>query len=31
VMLSLAVLILLVPLFGKFNAWRLRALEQKGG
>jgi putative tricarboxylic transport membrane protein len=31
VMLSLAVLTLLVPLFGKFNAWRLRALEQKGG
>lgn len=31
VMLSLALLILLVPLFGKFNAWRLRALEQKGG
>jgi putative tricarboxylic transport membrane protein len=31
VMLLLAVLILLVPLFGKFNAWRLRALEQKGG
>jgi hypothetical protein len=31
VMLSLAVLILLVPLFGKFNAWRLRALEQEGG
>ncbi len=29
VMLSLAVLILLVPLFGKFNAWRLKALEQK--
>ena len=29
VMLSLAVLILLVPLFGKFNAWRVRALEQK--
>jgi len=31
VMLLLAVLILLVPLFGKLNAWRLRALEQKGG
>jgi putative tricarboxylic transport membrane protein len=31
VMLLLAVLILLVPLFGKFNTWRLRALEQKGG
>jgi putative tricarboxylic transport membrane protein len=29
VMLSLAVLILLVPLFNKANAWRLRALEQK--
>src|SRR3989475_4544999 len=28
VMLSLAVLVLLVPMFGKFNAWRLRALEQ---
>ena len=27
VMLSLAVLILLVPLFGKFNAWRLKALK----
>src|SRR6202008_2703184 len=27
VMLSLALLILLIPLFGKFNAWRLRALE----
>jgi len=26
-MLSLALLILLVPLFGKLNAWRLRALE----
>jgi hypothetical protein len=23
----LALLILLIPLFGKFNAWRLRALE----
>jgi putative tricarboxylic transport membrane protein len=28
-MLSLALLILLVPLFNKANAWRLRALEQK--
>jgi len=28
VMLSLAVLILLVPLFNKFNHWRLRALEK---
>src|SRR5690349_13519408 len=28
VLLSCAVLILLIPLFGKFNAWRLRALEQ---
>jgi len=28
VVLSLAVLVLLVPMFGKFNAWRLRALEQ---
>jgi putative tricarboxylic transport membrane protein len=27
VMLSLAVVILMIPLFGKFNAWRLRALE----
>jgi putative tricarboxylic transport membrane protein len=27
VMLSLAVLILLIPLFGKLNAWRLRAVE----
>jgi putative tricarboxylic transport membrane protein len=27
VMLSLALLILLIPLFGKFNAWRLRALK----
>jgi putative tricarboxylic transport membrane protein len=26
-MLSLAVLILLIPLFGKINSWRLRALE----
>jgi putative tricarboxylic transport membrane protein len=26
-MLALALLILLIPLFGKFNAWRLRALE----
>ena len=26
-MLSLALLILLIPLFGKLNAWRLRALE----
>ena len=29
VMLSLAVLVLSIPLFGKFNAWRLRALEQE--
>ena len=28
VMLSLAVLVLLIPMFGKLNAWRLRALEQ---
>ena len=28
-MLSLALLILLIPLFNKANAWRLRALEQK--
>jgi putative tricarboxylic transport membrane protein len=27
VMLSLALLILVVPLFGKLNAWRLRAME----
>jgi putative tricarboxylic transport membrane protein len=27
VMLSLALLILLIPLFGKLNAWRLRVLE----
>ena len=27
VMLSLALLILLVPLFGKLNAWRLKALK----
>jgi putative tricarboxylic transport membrane protein len=27
VLLGLAALILLVPLFGKFNAWRLKALE----
>jgi len=27
-MLSLAVLVLLIPMFGKLNAWRLRALEQ---
>jgi putative tricarboxylic transport membrane protein len=29
VMLSLAVLVLLIPVFGKLNAWRLRALEQE--
>ncbi len=29
VMLSLAALVLLVPMFGRFNAWRLRALEQE--
>jgi putative tricarboxylic transport membrane protein len=28
VMLSLALLILLIPLFNKVNSWRLRALEQ---
>src|SRR5213595_694036 len=28
VMLSFAVLVLLIPMFGKLNAWRLRALEQ---
>jgi putative tricarboxylic transport membrane protein len=28
-MLSLALLVLLVPLFNKANAWRVRALEQK--
>jgi len=27
VMLSLALLILLIPLFGKFNAWRVKALK----
>jgi putative tricarboxylic transport membrane protein len=27
VLLSVALLILMIPLFGKFNAWRLRALE----
>jgi putative tricarboxylic transport membrane protein len=27
VMLSLALLILVIPLFGKFNAWRLKALK----
>jgi hypothetical protein len=27
-MLSLAVLILLIPVFTQVNAWRLRALEQ---
>jgi putative tricarboxylic transport membrane protein len=31
VMLSLALLILLIPLFNKANAWRLRALEQNDG
>jgi TctA family transporter len=30
VMLALAVLILLLPLFRKANAWRVRALEQNG-
>ena len=29
VMLSFALVILLVPLFSRFNSWRLRALEQK--
>src|SRR5688572_31382983 len=29
-MLALAVLILLLPLFRKANAWRVRALEQNG-
>jgi len=28
VMLSLALLILLIPLFNKLNAWRLQALEE---
>jgi len=28
-MLALALLILLVPLFSRFNTWRLRALEQE--
>jgi TctA family transporter len=31
VMLSLALLVLLIPVFGKLNAWRLRALEQEQG
>jgi putative tricarboxylic transport membrane protein len=30
-MLSLALLILLIPLFNKVNSWRLRALQQNGG
>jgi len=30
VMLGLAVLILLLPLFRKANAWRVRALEENG-
>jgi putative tricarboxylic transport membrane protein len=29
VMLSLALLILLIPLFSRVNTWRMRALEQK--
>ena len=29
VMLSFALVILLIPLFSRFNSWRLRALEQK--
>ena len=29
VMLSLALLVLLIPMFGKLNAWRLKALEQE--
>jgi putative tricarboxylic transport membrane protein len=29
VMLSFALLVLLIPVFGKLNAWRLRALEQE--
>ena len=28
VMLALAVLVLLIPLFSRFNTWRLRAMEQ---
>jgi putative tricarboxylic transport membrane protein len=28
VMLSFALLVLLIPVFGKLNAWRLQALEQ---
>jgi len=28
VMLSFAVLVLLIPVFGKLNKWRLKALEQ---
>jgi putative tricarboxylic transport membrane protein len=29
VMLSFALLVLLIPVFGNLNAWRLRALEQE--
>jgi TctA family transporter len=29
VMLSFAVLVLLIPVFGKLNKWRLKALEQE--
>jgi len=29
VMLSLAALVLLIPVFGRVNAWRLQALEQE--
>jgi len=29
VMLALAVLVLLVPLFARFNTWRLRAMEEE--
>src|SRR5215470_15847824 len=31
VMLSLALVVLLIPLVGRLNAWRLRALEPDGG
>jgi hypothetical protein len=28
-MLALALLILMIPLFSRFNTWRIRALEQE--
>jgi len=30
-MLSLALVVLLIPLVGRLNAWRLRALDEDGG